>query len=134
MIKREVFLEIAVVLFLMGIFLPRLTAADPIVYDGGGRRDPFLTLIGSGSIQMIKNKDLAVEGIIYDPPSGSMVLVNGEFYKPGQRVGEATVISIFKDRVVLSQDSEEKTLWIREEIAPKGEHKNVKKKIPAKAH
>ena len=130
--KKE-YLEISIFLAMLGLFSPRLTAADPVVYENGGRRDPFVPLIGPGGVKTPKlSGDLQIEGIIYDPPAGSMALINGEFYKQGQRVGQAVVISILKDRIVLTMDDEEKTLWIREEIVTKGEHKNAEKKLPAK--
>ena len=133
---RESKLEIFVFLGLMGLFLPRLTAADPVVYESGGRRDPFVPLIGPGGVNAQKGTgdDLVIEGIIYDPSKGSMVLINGDFYKEGERAGEASVISIFKDRIILSQDDKEKTLWIREEILPKGGKKHAEKKKPVKTH
>ncbi len=125
---RESQLELFVFLALMGLFLPRLTAADPIVYESGGRRDPFIPLVGPGGIKTEKGaNNLDVQGIIFDEKSESLVLINGDFYKPGQRIGTATVISILKDRVVLSQDDKEKTIWIREEILPKGAEEHGKK-------
>ena len=76
------------------------------------------------SKQAAAASDLKIEGIIYDPPQGSLVLINGEFFKPGEKFGDATVISIFQDHVIFSQTDEEKTIWIREEIIPEGEKKD----------
>ena len=123
--------ELLMSLFFLGMFFPLLTAADPIVYDGAGRRDPFVPLIGPGGIhsQKAERNDVEIEGIVYDPNSESMVLINGEFYKQGQKVANAVVISILQDRVVLFQNDEEKTFWMREEILPKGEKKNAAKKL-----
>ena len=119
-------LEILIFAVLIFSFFPRLTEADPVIYDAAARRDPFVPLIGPGGSRSQRNKgDIQIEGIIFDPQSGSLALINGEFYKPGQRVGEATVISILKDRVLLSQDDEEKTFWMREEILPKGDKKHA---------
>ncbi len=126
--KQETKIQLLVFLGVTSFFLPRLTAADPIVYDSAGRRDPLIPLIGPGNLKAPKSAgDLLVEGIIYDPPAGSLALINGDFYKQGQSVGEASIISIFKDRVVLSQDNEEKTLWIREEVLLKGDNTNADK-------
>ncbi len=133
--NRESKWEVFVFLSLMGLFLPRLTAADPVVYESGGRRDPFVPLIGPGGLKPEKgSEDLEVQGIIFDEKSESLVLINGDFYKAGQRVGSAVVISIFKDRVILSQDDKEKTLWIREEILSKGAREHAEKKISAKTN
>ncbi len=99
------------------IFSTSVFAAE-IRYDNGGRRDPFTPLIGpNGALTYKFNPtDLNIEGIIYDPRGTSLVLLNGEFYKEGQTVKNATVISIFKDRVLLRQEDEEKTIWLRDEI------------------
>lgn len=98
-------------------------AADHIVYESGNRRDPFIPLVGPNGIaaQKIAQTNLHIEGIVIDPEGGSLALIDGEFYKQGDSIGKATIISIFPDRVILEQDDEEKTLWIREEIAPGGE-------------
>jgi hypothetical protein len=122
------------ILFILSVFLSALffstASADQASYENGGRRDPFIPLIGPNGIltQKISTSDLNVEGIIYDPSKGSLVLVNGEFYKQGDSIGVATVITIFKDRVIFKQEDEEKTIWIREEIAGGGELKNEPKK------
>ena len=126
--KRELKLQVLVFLSLLGLAFPHLTEADPIVYESGGRRDPLIPLLGPGGVQTTKiSTDLQIEGIIYDPPIGSLVLINGDFYKQGQTAGEATIMSILKDRVILSQDDKEKILWIREEILQKGAKPNVEK-------
>lgn len=114
----------AVFLFMLlnsGFF--SLAFADEIRYDSGNRRDPFLPLVGPGGmvLQKFNPGDLNIEGIIFDPRgSGSLVLVNGEFYKEGQTVNKATIMSIFKDRVIFRQDDEEKVLWIRDEVVGSG--------------
>ena len=113
--------------FLIPAFFSLAFAAE-ISYDSAGRRDPFIPLIGPNGIltqRSAAQSDLKIEGIIYDPPQGSLVLANGEFYKQGDRIGDATVISIFQDRVILSQSDEEKTIWIREEVASEGENKDA---------
>jgi type II secretory pathway component PulC len=104
--------------------------SEPIAYDSGSRRDPFVPLVGPGGVmvQKFNPTDLIVEGIVFDPGgTGSLVLINGEFYKEGDQVKNANIITIFKDRVVLQQADEEKTLWIREEVYTPGENPNAKK-------
>lgn len=107
-------------LFLIGLFLSSVVQAADIHYDAGARRDPFIPLIEKGGAiaQGFNPSGLNVEGIIHDPVGGSVVLINGDYYKEGQTVNKATVISIFKDRVILAQGDDEKTLWLREEIIP----------------
>lgn len=113
-----------------------IISAEPVKYDAGDRRDPMVPLIGPGGMPIAKKTgpgDYNIEGIIYDPKSGSMVLINQEFYKEGDRIGDANLISIFKDRIILSQDDKEKAIWIREEIVSPGEQTNDSKASDTKA-
>ena len=116
--------------FLLAIFvLPAFFSsafADQIIYESGGRRDPFGPLVGPNGIlnRQSQNSNLHVEGIIFDPAKGSLVLVNGEFYKEGDAIGAASVVSISKDRVIFRQDEEDKTVWLTEDTAQEGEKKD----------
>ena len=96
----------------------KLFAAEDIRYETGGRRDPFIPLVGPGGVitQTFDPANLRVEGIVFDPNGGSLVLINGEFYKQGETLQDVTVKSIFKDRVILVKDDEEKELWLQEEV------------------
>ena len=101
----------------LGLFSSSVIAEE-IRYDRGDRRDPFIPLVGPGgvvNVSKLGSKDISIEGIVYDPNGGSMVLINGEFYKEGDSVKGANVISIFHDHVILNQDKEDQTFWIREE-------------------
>jgi len=95
--------------------------AKEIEYDSGSRRDPFIPLIGPEG--MIKTKmqtgDIVIEGIIFDEQSGAVALINGELYRAGDTVNNATIIQIFGDRILLKQEDEEKTIWLREEPVQK---------------
>ena len=95
--------------------------AEEIQYVRGDRRDPFVPLIGPGValVKVVAKMDINIQGIIIDQAQGSMVLINGQFYKEGDTVNDMNVISIFSDRVILSQNNEEKTIWMREEILDK---------------
>lgn len=101
-----------------------IAAAEAIQYQRGDRRDPFIPLIGPGIAvaKTQKKMDLNIEGIIIDKSQGSMALINGQFYKEGDTVEDMNIISIFVDRVILSQNDEEKTIWLREEILDGQEH------------
>lgn len=113
-----------------------LAFAGEIRYDNGARRDPMTPLVGPDGVINVKFNpdDLNIEGIIYDKNrAGSLVLINGEFYKEGQSVKDATIISILKDRVILRQDdeAEEKTIWMREEVLdPQIQVKSAEKSGP----
>ena len=118
-------IHFALCLFVVASCLPLPPSyAAEIVYNPGDQRDPMIPLVGPDGLRAGKQSfsgDLVVEGIILDEQEGSLVLINGEFYKQGDRVQDANIISIFKDRVILSQEDEEKTLWIREEIVSSGD-------------
>lgn len=103
--------------------------ADNVRYVRGERRDPFIPLIGPEGIidaRQFDTSDMIIEGIIHDPHGESLVLINGEFYKEGDAVKGATVVTIFKDRVILGQSDEQKIVWIREEIVTEKEKKDAK--------
>jgi hypothetical protein len=83
----------------------------------------LIPLIGEGSVvRKAPVGQLTVEGIIYDPSGGSVVIVKGEVYKPGDVLGDARIVAILKDRIILQEETEEKTLWLREEIPMEGQH------------
>ena len=92
--------------------------AGEIRYDRANRRDPFQPLVGPHALQGGgTGKDaFPVEGIVFDPPKGSYVLIGGEIYREGDTVNNAQVIKIVPDRVILNQESEEVVIWLREEI------------------
>ena len=91
-------------------------AASEVLYDSGDRRDPFVPLTGGeNTLVTATSSGIKLEGIIYDPGERSMAILNGKSYQKGEVVGNATVVKISKDHVVISVNGEEKTLWIREE-------------------
>ncbi len=90
--------------------------AEDVTYDSGKRRDPFVALKDDGSgDSATSTSGFKLEGIIYDPGSKSMAILNGKTYQVGEAAGEATVKAILKDHVVISVAGEDKTLWIRSE-------------------
>lgn len=104
-------------LFILLLSVAAGFAEDSIVYQGSERRDPMIPLVGPGGVQMPEGGSvLDVEGIIYDPPANSMILINGDFYKEGDEVNDLKIITIFKDRVLIKREDEEDTLWMHEEI------------------
>ena len=104
------------------VFLTLLSASLFAVegaYDSGKRRDPFVPLQGDDLASAASvSAGVKLEGIIYDPSDQSMAILNGKTYQAGDIVGDATVLRIKKDHVVISVGGEEKTLWMRDELAP----------------
>lgn len=91
-----------------------LFASAEIAYDSGKRRDPFVPLTGEDVSMAASASGVKLEGIIYDPGNQSVAILNGKPYQAGDPVGDATVVSIHKDHVVVSVSGEEKTLRLRE--------------------
>ncbi len=100
-------------LFSLTLALPPV-CAEPVVYSSGNRRDPFVALPkDDGGSASVSPAGLKLEGIIYDPGSKSLAILNGKTYSIGETVGEAKIVSILKDQVVISVAGEEKKLLIR---------------------
>jgi Tfp pilus assembly protein PilP len=94
-------------------------AAPAFSYDPTGRRDPFISLVGRGSIVDVTGErpsgmpgmlinEVSLRGIMKER-SGFIALVQGPDKKtyairPGQRLLDGTVKSITQDTVVFSQD------------------------------
>lgn len=102
-------------LFMLFFTLGGSLAAEEIAYDAGKRRDPFVPLNAEDISSAADASGIKLEGIIYDPGGQSMAILSGKTYQRGQTVGDATVLRIQKNCVVLSVSGEEKTLWIRKE-------------------
>ncbi len=119
--KSIVLIKVLAVLVILINATFGLAFAEKIQYDSGAKRDPMIPLIGPNGLisQKAIRSDLNIEGIILDPRGGSVAVINGDVYKAGDRIGEATVVQILQDRVLLTQDDEEKTVWLREEIIKK---------------
>ncbi|MDD5226185.1 MAG: hypothetical protein PHV97_03250 [Candidatus Omnitrophica bacterium] len=101
--------------FFLILFLCPLLQAEEVAYDSGKRRDPFVALTGEDVSMAVSSSGVKLEGIIYDPVAQSMAILNGKTYQAGEVVGDAKVVKILKDHVIISVDGEEKTLWIRKE-------------------
>ena len=92
---------------MLGVVRP-LFAAEEAFYDAYAKRDPFVPLYASGEggsadLFAVNSADeLTVEGIVYDPKGGSIVIVNGTVLKEGQQIGNVKVIRIEPRGVALS--------------------------------
>lgn len=73
---------------------------ESVLYDAQGKRDPFTPLVttftreASGLLGAESLEDIVVEGIVYDPPSGSIVIANGTVMREGEEVGPVKLLSI----------------------------------------
>ena len=94
-------------------------ADEQVVYDAHGRRDPFVPLITattreSTGLLGIESLDQAeIEGIVYDPKNGSVVIISGTVLKEGEELGAFKVLKIKSDGALLSLNGNQvfKTLY-----------------------
>ncbi|MBI3306217.1 MAG: hypothetical protein HYZ84_00220 [Candidatus Omnitrophica bacterium] len=106
----------------------RKVSAVEAQYDALEKRDPFVPLIGRGGVllHVFDPSGYQIEGIIYDQIDGSLALINGEFYREGEKVKEAVVKKIHTDRVIIAETNDEITLWLNPDTQ-NGGNSNAKK-------
>lgn len=103
------------------VLIISIAEAGEIRYDSADRRDPFRPLAGPHALQKGGGKDgFAIEGIVFDQKKGSYAVVGGEIYREGDSLKGAQLIKILPDRIIINQQSEEITIWLREEIVEPG--------------
>ena len=95
--------------FLFGFGIILLTdfgacAAQQKMYEAHGKRDPFVPLVtltmkssASGLLGVENIDDLSVEGVVYDPGHGSIVIANGVILKEGEEFGSVKVLEVKPD-------------------------------------
>jgi len=92
----------------MLLLIAPLFAAEEAFYDAQTLRDPFVPLFAAGGgeaadLFAVNSVDeLSVEGIVYDPKGGSIVVVNGTVLKEGQQAGNVKVVKIEPKGATLS--------------------------------
>ncbi len=104
--------------------------AEEVLYDSHGKRDPFSPLVTStikqapGLLGIETVEDVILEGIIYDPKKGSVVILNGSVLKEGEEFANLKVLAVKPDGVALSVNGVEsfKTVY-QSETAPEKAHK-----------
>jgi len=84
-------------------------AAPEELYDAHGRRDPFVPLItqtsrqaASGLIGVESLDEISIEGIVYDPKNGSVIIANDSVMKEGEEQGAVKVLKILPDGALFS--------------------------------
>ena len=86
-------------------------AQEDFVYDAKGKRNPFIPLITSGG-KLLKldvdksEKNLLLEGIIYDQKGISYAIVNGEVIKTGDSILGYQVLKIENNKVLFIKEGE----------------------------
>lgn len=78
-------------------------AGEDIFYNAHGRRDPFIPLVtqaartSSGLAGVETAEEVTIEGVVYDPEHGSVVVINGSVLKEGEESGSVKVLRIRSD-------------------------------------
>ena len=106
-----------------GIILPNRRCAADVAYDPHGKRDPFTPLVtltskeSSGLLGAETADELTIEGIVYDPKKGSVIIVNGSVLKEGEEIGKMKIVEIRRDGVVISMNGSKtfKPMYKKEE-------------------
>lgn len=100
-------------LFVMIAAVQKPASADEISYDPHGKRDPFVPLItltskdSTGLMGVETVDELTIEGLVYDPKSGSIVVINGSVLKEGDEISGVKVLKIKPDGATLSLNGAE---------------------------
>lgn len=113
---------VVVLLLLFGLCQNQLTMAseEQFLYDSHKRRDPFIPLVGPGAQTLGEQPSLALssiklEGIVVDPEQGSFVMVDGEMYQKGEKIGPYLIEKIEENRVTLKYNDKSYELALNEE-------------------
>ncbi len=94
------------------------------LYSARGRRDPFVPLVtqstrqvASGLLGVQSIDEISIQGVIYDPKNGSMVIVNDSLLKEGDEEGTVKVLRIDTDGALFSINGIEgyKTQYVSEQ-------------------
>ena len=102
-----------------GMIMPVGIFADGPAYQSHEKRDPFTPLVTSSSRQspglmsIERIDDLMVEGIVYDPKKGSVVILNGTVLREGEELGGIKIKKIEKNgvRLILNGTETFKSLY-----------------------
>ena len=109
--------KIFTLLFILCILFSAV-AEEQFLYDGKGKRDPFVPLVGitATSVESLQDimtiEDVDLQGIAYDAKGRVVAIINGEMVRIGEGGGRLIVKGISDDNVTLSIDDEEYVLNI----------------------
>ncbi len=98
--------------------------AEQSLYQGRGKRDPFVQLVGSGTKQMtggllaVESPDeLVVDGVVLDAdPSKSVVIANGTVLRMGEEVGNVKLLKINAESALFSVNGVEGEKALYQEV------------------
>lgn len=88
-------------------------ATEAVTYDGHAKRDPFVPLVtdssqqASGLLGVESIDEVVIEGVVYDPKKGSIVIVNGSVLREGEESGSVKVLQVKPDGALVSVNGAE---------------------------
>ena len=100
-------------------------AQERFIYKGGGKRDPFVPLIGvktgivrrdaEGIEGIASVGDVKLQGIAFDAKGNKVAIINGDMIKVGETVFRVTLKKIEGNMIVLSINGEDYRINLYEE-------------------
>ncbi len=99
-------------LFLLFICVIQAQEEKVFSYDSKGKRDPLMPLVSAegyiiSTISTEGVKDFRLEGIVCTEGQDNYAVINSSVFRKGDSVGEYKVITIEKEKVVLSDGKED---------------------------
>ena len=101
--KGRLFLWTLILAFGIIVIENTATVGEEALYNSHGRRDPFVPLVsqttktaaGLAGVETVE--EVTIEGVVYDPKHGSVVVINGSVMKEGEESGSVKVLQIKSD-------------------------------------
>lgn len=115
------------ILFLAISFSAACACAETSKYDAGGKRDPFVPLIGQDRSAVLSLADITsvddikLEGIALGADGRSTAILNGEMLKEGDRAGDIEIQKITNTSVIILMAGKIFEIRLPEEGGSKGE-------------
>ncbi len=110
-----------IVIMTLLVGLSSYAAAENFEYNAHGRRDPFVSLVGSEKptvtrlADITSVEDMKLEGIVSGAKGEMAAMMNGEIIKINDKIGDIVVKSITKAGVTLTVGGKEYQLKLPEE-------------------
>jgi hypothetical protein len=93
-------------------------------YSSGGRRDPFVPLLGisgvaarSGLQGIASIRDVDLQGIVVSDDGKKSVIINGEVISEGEAVGYISIEKVGANTVVIKIENEEHELELYKDVS-----------------
>ena len=77
--------------------------AEEFRYDSHGRRDPFTATLMKGGEVMPMQKDIRLEGIVFDPIHGSMAIVNSRMMREGDSINGLILVKLDENKAIFNR-------------------------------